>query len=66
MNELELFKRLAAIERRLTRVEHQNQEFDQILDPSGWIAEAFDAQQKQFDNLEGKIDLILGHLTRRS
>lgn len=66
MNELELIKRLATIERRLTRVEQQGQEFDSILDPSGWISEAFEAQQKQLDSLEGKIDLILSHLTGHS
>ncbi|MBE9076870.1 hypothetical protein IQ241_06105 [Romeria aff. gracilis LEGE 07310] len=55
---LDWLRRLASVEKRLTRVENQLDEHDQILDPSGWISEAFELQQREIEEVKGKLETI--------
>ena len=64
---LEIHKRFAAMERRITKLEMSIGEIDRVIDPEGWIGEAFEAMEKhmdqRMDSLEGKLDTILRHIT---
>lgn len=55
---LDWLRRLASLEKRLTRVENQLGEHDQILDPSGWISEAFELQQGEIEDVKSKLEEI--------
>ena len=70
----ELFKKVAALERRISKLELGVKEIDTVIDPQGWIGEAFDKvdedltelrdeMNQRFEQLDGKIDIILRHLT---
>jgi hypothetical protein len=67
MSELEWQKRLAALERRVAKLELGIQELDSVVDPQGWIGEAFTVLDvhvdTRLDSLEAKLDTILQHLT---
>ena len=64
---LEIQRRFAAMERRITKLEMSVGEIDRVIDPEGWIGEAFEAIEKhmdeRMDSLEGKLDTILRHIT---
>jgi predicted aldo/keto reductase-like oxidoreductase len=73
-NPLEWHKRYAALERRVAKLELGVQEIDRVIDPEGWIGEAFDVlsnelqetRQEFHRELEGvnaKLDAILQRLT---
>jgi uncharacterized coiled-coil protein SlyX len=66
-SELEWQKRLAALERRVAKLESGLQEIDSVVDPQGWIGEAFTVLEQHMDNrmdeLNRKLDTILQHLT---
>ncbi|MGK7873834.1 MAG: hypothetical protein AB4426_11140 [Xenococcaceae cyanobacterium] len=66
----DLYLKIAALERRISKLEHGQQELDNVVDPQGWIGEAFerisedmderfDGVDNRFDELNGKIDIIL-------
>ncbi len=68
-----LYLKVAALERRISKLELGMQEIDQVIDPEGWIGEAFERVYEDIDQLETKIDeanrkldLILQRLTRMS
>ena len=69
-----LFRRLAALERRVSKLENAQDEFDRVINPQGWIGEAFEKQEEHIDEqfaqvkvqlnpLEGKLDAVLQRLT---
>lgn len=77
MEEMELYRRLAALERRVNKLEAGMQELDHVVDPQGWIGEAFhvmethmDTQFKamdakfeaKFEEMDAKLDVILRHI----
>ncbi|MEM9539849.1 MAG: hypothetical protein AAGA60_10085 [Cyanobacteria bacterium P01_E01_bin.42] len=63
----ELFRELAELKRRVTKLEYGQQELDNVVDPKGWIGEAFEHLEEdideRFDEVNGKLDVILKHLT---
>ncbi len=70
----ELFRRLAALERRVNKLEYSMHEFDTVIDPQGWIGEAFEKQEeyldgkfaeidRRFDSIDAKLNAILERLT---
>lgn len=73
-NPLDIHLRFAALERRITKLEAGLQEMDRIVDPEGWIGEAFnvleshldqrlDRIDKRFDSMDSKLDTIMRHIT---
>jgi len=74
MGKMKLYRRLAALERRVNKLEAGMQEIDRVVDPQGWIGEAFhvleehvdnkfDAVDARFAEIDAKLDTILRHLT---
>ncbi|MEA5510495.1 hypothetical protein VB715_12035 [Crocosphaera sp. UHCC 0190] len=70
MSDLEFHRRLSALERRLSKLEDGYKELDNVVDPKGWIGEAFELLERDIDEVkqklnevDGKIDVILQHLT---
>ncbi len=70
----ELFRKIAALEKRVARLEDGYQELDNILDPQGWIGEAFKLieqdmeemsakMEARFQSVDEKLDIILTHIT---
>jgi hypothetical protein len=75
-NPLDIHLRFAALERRITKLEAGLQEMDRIVDPEGWIGEAFnvleshldqrlDRIDQRFDSMDSKLDTIMRHLNLR-
>ena len=73
----ELYLKMAGLERRVSKLEYGQQELNNVVDPQGWIGEAFEHLtedmdnrfadvEKRLDELSGKIDIILQHLTGMS
>ena len=70
MSDLEFHRRLSALERRVNKLEDGYRELDDVVDPKGWIGEAFELLEKDIDGVKqelkevnGKIDIILRHIT---
>lgn len=74
MEQMELYRRLAALERRVNKLESGMQEIGSVIDPKGWIGEAFNileehvdskfaSVESQFQSVNAKLDIILQHLT---
>lgn len=67
MSELDWQRRLAALERRVNKLEGGMQELDNVVDPQGWIGEAFTTLERhvdtRMDTLDAKLDTILQHIT---
>jgi uncharacterized coiled-coil protein SlyX len=72
MKEMELYRRLVALERRFNKLEAGMQEIDRVVDPQGWIGEAFhrlaehidrkfDAVESKVAEIKAKLDTILRH-----
>jgi len=66
----DLFRKVASLEKRLNRLEDSHQQLDNVVDPQGWIGEAFKLQEEDLETiktdiktLDGKLDIILSHLT---
>jgi hypothetical protein len=70
----DLFRKVASLEKRLTKLEDGHQQLDNIVDPTGWIGEAFNLQEQDLEaikadiqglrtEMNGKLDVILSHLT---
>ncbi len=72
-----LYLKVAALERRISKLELGMQEIDQVIDPEGWIGEAFERVYEDIDQLKtemdakfskvnGKLDAIWQRLTGMS
>jgi uncharacterized coiled-coil protein SlyX len=72
MGKMELYRRLAALERRVNKLEAGMQEIDRVVDPQVWIGEAFhglaehidrkfDAVESKVAEINVKLDTILRH-----
>ncbi len=70
----DLFRKVASLEKRMNRLEDSHQQLDNVVDPQGWIGEAFQLQEEDFDTIKAslrdlrtemnnKLDIILSHLT---
>jgi hypothetical protein len=64
-----LFRKFAALERRVSKIEHGMGEFDRVIDPEGWIGEAFklltedvERVENKIEQIDKKIDIILTHI----
>ena len=73
-NPLDWHLRFAALERRITKLEAGLQEMDRIVDPEGWIGEAFNVLEshidqrlssidERLDSMDSKLDTIMRHIT---
>ncbi len=73
-NPLDWHLRFAALERRITKLESNFQEIDRIVDPEGWIGEAFNVLESHVDqrldtihqrlsSMDSKLDTIMRHIT---
>lgn len=67
---LDLHKRFAALERRVAKLEADLQEIDRVIDPEGWIGEAFEVLDKdltdmkqEMQSMNAKLDAIMKHIT---
>ena len=67
---LEIQKRFAAMERRISKLEMSVGEIDRVIDPEGWIGEAFEVLDKdltdmkaQMESMDSKLDVIMRHIT---
>jgi hypothetical protein len=49
----ELFKKVATLERRISKLELGVQEIDTVVNPQGWIGEAFDKVDEDLTDLIG-------------
>jgi exonuclease VII small subunit len=65
-----IYRKLAALERRIHKLENGYQELDTVVDPEGWIGEAFERMEQEMGELRQgieansrKLDIILQHLT---
>ncbi|MBE9079933.1 hypothetical protein IQ241_22020 [Romeria aff. gracilis LEGE 07310] len=70
MSNLKWLRRLAAVELKIARLEREQAAQGAILEPTGWIGEAFELQQAELEALReevsginGKLEIILQHLT---
>ncbi|MGK7872620.1 MAG: hypothetical protein AB4426_04705 [Xenococcaceae cyanobacterium] len=74
MSNLDFHRRLSALERRVNKLEDGYSELDKVVDPQGWIREAFKLLEEDIDEVKaqmsefrkevnGKLDVILKHLT---
>jgi|GEM_PF-952179 len=70
----EIFREIAELKRRVSKLEYGQQELDSVVDPKGWIGEAFerfeeDLEEKfgnieaRFETVNQKLDTILKRLT---
>jgi exonuclease VII small subunit len=74
MSDLDFHRKLSALERRVSKLEDGYAELDNVVDPQGWIGEAFKLLEEDIDEVKteilelrkevnGKLDVILKHLT---
>lgn len=70
---LDIHKRFAALERRVAKLESGLQEIDRVIDPEGWIGEAFEVLDKdltdmkqEMQSMNAKLDTIMKHITGMS
>ena len=70
----EIFREIAELKRRISKLEYGQQELDNVVDPKGWIGEAFERLEEDLDErfeevrqevkeCNRKLDIILQHLT---
>jgi hypothetical protein len=69
-NYRDLLTRIAQAEYRLTRIENTQEQLENTMTPGGYITEAFEQVHREIDELtgvvrqmNGKIDIILRHIT---
>jgi prefoldin subunit 5 len=69
-NYRDLITRIAQLEHRLTRIESTQTQLENTMTPGGYITEAFERVHSEIDALRGnmremngKIDIILRHIT---
>ncbi len=70
MSDFDFHRRLSAVERDIKKLKDGYQELDDVVDPKGWIGEAFELLDKDIDEVKrevkevnGKIDTILKYIT---
>lgn len=67
-------RRFAAMERRISKLEGRLEGIDHLMEPDGWMGEAFTVLEthvnqkfseidQRFNALESKLDAILEHIT---
>ena len=56
MGDMELYRRLAALERRVDKLESGMRERDRVVDPQGWIGEAFHVMEEHIDAKFQQVD----------
>lgn len=54
----ELYLKIASLERRISKIELGLEERDQVIDPQGWIGEAFERVYEDIEALNTKLDRI--------
>lgn len=70
----DLFRKVASLEKRLSKLEDGQQQLDDVVDAQGWIGEAFKLQEEDLEDIKSQIEslrsevnrklaLILSHLT---
>lgn len=66
-NLLDWHRRFAAMELRIAKVESRLENVDRIVEPDGWIGEAFNVLElhvdQRLDAIDGKLDTIMRHIT---
>lgn len=73
-NPLDWHRRFAAMEIRIARLEGRLDGFDHVIEPDGWIGEAFNVLEahidqkfseidKHFNSMDSKLDIIMRHIT---
>ncbi|WP_373542933.1 hypothetical protein [Chamaesiphon sp.] len=69
-NYRDLLTRIAQAEYRLTKIENTQEQLENTMTPGGYITEAFEQVHREMDELmgeirqmNGKIDIILRHIT---
>jgi hypothetical protein len=48
----DLFRKVASLEKRLNRLEDSHQQLDNVVDPQGWIGEAFKLQEEDLETIK--------------
>jgi hypothetical protein len=56
MGDMELYLRLAALERRVDKLEPGMRERDHVVDSQGWIGEAFHVMEEHIDAKFQQVD----------
>lgn len=51
----DLFRKIAALEKRIGRLEDGYHELDNIVDPNGWIGEAFKLVEDDLDEIKAEM-----------
>jgi predicted aldo/keto reductase-like oxidoreductase len=62
-NPLEWHKRYAALERRVAKLELGMQEIDRVIDPEGWIGEAFDVLSSELQTVRDEVGGIRNEIS---
>ncbi len=73
-NYRDLITRIAQVEYRMTRMENTQEQLEHTMTPGGYITDAFEQVYREIDELKdevremrtemnGKIDIILRHIT---
>jgi hypothetical protein len=51
----DLFRKVASLEKRLNRLEDGYQQLDNVVDPQGWIGEAFKLQEEERERKDNYV-----------
>jgi hypothetical protein len=66
-NPLDWHRRFAAMELRIAKLESRVDSVDRIVEPDGWIGEAFQVLEthvdQRLDTIDAKLDTIMRHIT---
>jgi hypothetical protein len=66
-NPLDWHRRFAAMELRIAKLEGRIDSVDRIVEPDGWIGEAFQVLEthvdQRLDTIDAKLDTIMRHIT---
>jgi hypothetical protein len=66
-NPLDWHRRFAAMELRIAKIEGRLDSVDRIVEPEGWIGEAFQVLKthvdQRLDTVDAKLDTIMRHIT---
>jgi hypothetical protein len=73
-NPLDWHRRFAAMELRISKIEGRLDGVDRVIEPDGWIGEAFNVLEthidqkfsevdRRFDSMDAKLDIIMRHIT---
>jgi DNA-binding FrmR family transcriptional regulator len=73
-NPLDWHRRFAAMELRISKIEGRLDGVDRVIEPDGWIGEAFNVLEthmdqkfsevdQRFNSMDAKLDIIMRHIT---